>query len=64
MPSAPESRRRILALALCLLLVGSPILAQTARPQPPQPDLPPASARRIARQVLPSVIIGITGERI
>jgi hypothetical protein len=32
-------------------------MAQTVRPQPPQPDLPPASARRIARQVLPSVVL-------
>lgn len=57
MPSAPESRRRILALALCLLSASSPVMAQTTRPQPPQPDLPPASARRIARQVLPSVVL-------
>jgi putative serine protease PepD len=32
-------------------------MAQTARPQPPQSDLPPAGARRIARQVLPSVVL-------
>jgi len=50
MPSAPEIRRRVLALALCVLSAVSPALSQTVRPQPPPPDIPPPDARRIARQ--------------
>ena len=49
MPSAPEIRRRVLALALCVLSAVSPALSQTVRPQPP-PDIQPVGARRIARQ--------------
>jgi ankyrin repeat protein len=66
MPSAPELRRRTLALALCalalcLLSLASPTPAQktTARSQrPPQPATPPpATARRIAQQILPAVVL-------
>lgn len=57
MPSAPESTRRAIALALCLLSISNFTPAQTTRSQPPQSDLPPASARRIARHVLPSVVL-------
>ena len=46
MPSAPEIRRRVLALALCVLPAVSPALSQTTRPQPPQSDILPASARQ------------------
>jgi Trypsin-like peptidase domain/Ankyrin repeats (many copies) len=57
MPSAPEFWRRVLVLALCVLTVGSHTLAQAVRSQRPQPDIPPASARQIARQVLPSIVL-------
>lgn len=57
MLSAPEFRRRALALAICVLSVGSPTLAQTRRSQRTQPDMPPAGARRIAQQILPSVVL-------
>jgi hypothetical protein len=50
MPSAPESRRRVLTLALCVLSAVIPALAQTLRPQPPQTDIPTTGARRSARR--------------
>jgi serine protease Do len=57
MLSAPELRRRATSVALCLLLAGSLAVAQTRR-RPPQPDTPSSvNARRIAQQVLPSVVL-------
>jgi Ankyrin repeats (many copies) len=50
MPSAPEIRRRVLALALCVLSAVSPVLAQAIRPQPPPPDILPAGERQIAQR--------------
>lgn len=57
MLSAPESTRRAIALAFCLLSTSSFTPAQTVRSQPPQHDRPPVNARRVARQVLPSVVL-------
>jgi len=57
MPSAPEIRRRALALALCMLSVGGPTPAQRIRSPRQRPDMPQSGARRIARQVLPSVVL-------
>jgi len=57
MLSTPELRQRVSAVALCLLLAGSPAPAQTHQ-QRQQPDTSsPVNARRIARQVLPSVVL-------
>jgi hypothetical protein len=52
MPSTPEFRRRILALALYLLSIGGPTQAQAIRSPCPRPDIPTTVARRISRQVL------------
>lgn len=46
MPSAPEIRRRVLALALCVLSAVCPMLGQTVRPQPPQSDTLTANTRQ------------------
>jgi Trypsin-like peptidase domain/Ankyrin repeats (many copies) len=57
MPSAPEFRRRVLALSLCVCSVGNFVLANTAHSQRPRTNIPAPGARRIARQVLPSVVL-------
>jgi hypothetical protein len=57
MLSTPEFRQRATTVALCLLLASGLASAQTHRRQP-QPDTStPVNARRIAQQILPSVVL-------